>query len=536
MINVLRPSRNPIIQTSTKSFYPSNSIILNSHSKQNPNLSSSSSSIQIPTNKPLNPKTQLLKPIILTPKLPLRKTRIVKKRIEHEEETELLKVGSRQMLILCGFGYWVQGFRCFPWLGMNFYMANTLNLNPSTLQLVQNVAILPMVAKPLYGILSDAVYVGGAHRLPYISIGALLQVLSWGSLALIPVKGDVLPILMACMLLGNLGASITEVTKDALVAEYGQKQKIRGLQSYAFMALAAGGVFGNLFGGYFLSKTQQPNFMYLLFTLLLSCQLALSLTAKEESLGLPGPSANYFLKKSFFQNIREQFLDMIMIVSDESILRPLCWIVASILVVPILSGTVFCYQTQCLKLDASVIGMSKVVGQLMLLLATVFYDRYWKRIPIRTLISRVQVVYATLLLLDLILVGQINLKVGIPNEAFVLCLSGLAETVAQFRLLPFSVLFMNLCPPGFEGSLASFLGSAFCLSSIISGFLGVGLASLLGISSGDYLNLRMGIILQFIAALVPLGWIAYVPMSRSGEEKEKKKSIRRMKKREHKRK
>ncbi|RZC62345.1 hypothetical protein C5167_024129 [Papaver somniferum] len=535
MINVLR---NPIIiRTSTKS----NSIILSSHGKQNPNLSStsSSSSIQIPTtNNPLNPKTHLLKPIILTPKLPLRKTRIVKKRIEKEDEAELLKVGTsgRGMLILCGFGYWVQGFRCFPWLGLNFDMANTLNLNPSTLQLVQNVAILPMVAKPLYGILSDAVYIGGAHRLPYISIGALLQVLSWGSLALIPVKGDALPILMACMLLGNLGASITEVTKDALVAEYGQKQKIRGLQSYAFMALAAGGMFGNLFGGYFLSKTQQPNFMFLLFTLLLSCQLALSVTSREDSLGLPGPPGNYILKKSFFQNLQKQFLDIITIISDESILRPLCWIVASILVVPILSGTVFCYQTQCLKLDASVIGMSKVVGQLMLLLATVLYDRYWKRIPIRTLISRVQIVYATLLLLDLILVGQINLKVGIPNKAFVLCLSGLAETVAQFRLLPFSVLFMNLCPPGFEGSLASFLGSAFCLSSIISGFLGVGLASLLGVSSGDFLNLKLGIILQFVAALVPLGWIAYLPMSRSGEEKKKKKSIRRMKKREHKRK
>ncbi|KAI3943913.1 hypothetical protein MKW92_025836 [Papaver armeniacum] len=490
MINVLsRPScRNPIIiQTPTKS----NSIILSSHGKQNPNLSSSSS-IQIPTtNNPLNPQTQLLKPIILTPKLPSRKTRIVKKRIEKEDEAELLKVGSsgRGMLILCGFGYWVQGFRCFPWLGLNFDMANTLNLNPSTLQLVQNVAILPMVAKPLYGILSDAVYIGGAHRLPYISIGALLQVLSWGSLALIPVKG------------------CTSNIDGMYAACMDKNRKFRGLQSYAFMALAAGGIFGNLFGGYFLSKTQQPNLMFLLFTLLLSCQLALSVTSREDSLGLPGPSANYILKKSFFQNLQKQFLDIITIISCESILRPLCWIVASILVVPILSGTVFCYQTQCLKLDASVIGMSKVVGQLMLLLATVLYDRYWKRIPIRTLISRVQIVYATLLLLDLILVGQINLKVGIPNKAFVLCLSGLAETVAQFRLLPFSVLFMNLCPPGFEG-----------------GFLGVGLASLLGVSSGDFLNLKLGIILQFVAALVPLGWIAYLPMSmfRRGKGKEEK--------------
>ena len=78
---------------------------------------------------------------------------------------------SQQMMILCAFGYWVQGFRCFPWLALNFHMAHYLNLHPSTLQLVQNTSNLPMVAKPLYGILSDALYIGGAHRIPYISIG-----------------------------------------------------------------------------------------------------------------------------------------------------------------------------------------------------------------------------------------------------------------------------------------------------------------------------------------------------------------------------
>lgn len=81
------------------------------------------------------------------------------------------EVGIGQMLVVCGLGYWVQGFRCFPWLALNFNMAHNLNLHPLTLQLVQNTGNLPMVAKPLYGILSDALYIGGAHRIPYICIG-----------------------------------------------------------------------------------------------------------------------------------------------------------------------------------------------------------------------------------------------------------------------------------------------------------------------------------------------------------------------------
>ncbi|KAK8513927.1 hypothetical protein V6N12_037293 [Hibiscus sabdariffa] len=49
-----------------------------------------------------------------------------------------------------------------------------LNLNPSTLQLVQNFGNLPMVAKLLFEILLDALYIWGAHRVPYICIGGFV--------------------------------------------------------------------------------------------------------------------------------------------------------------------------------------------------------------------------------------------------------------------------------------------------------------------------------------------------------------------------
>ncbi|MCH81071.1 putative folate-biopterin transporter 8 chloroplastic-like, partial [Trifolium medium] len=235
--------------------------------------------------------------------------------------TNVSQIGSKQMLILCGFGYWLQGFRCFPWLALNFHMASNLNLDPSILQLVQYSANLPMVAKPLYGILSDVIYIGGAHRIPYIVIGDivgyvdiglklpanldiaanaavvvqmvlscpfphsikldnsfhvnmsyvqlaslfLLQIFAWNYLAFVPAAREVLTILVAAVLLSNLGASITEVAKDALVAEYGKKQKIGGLQSYAFMALAAGGILGNMIGGYFLLKLP-PRIMFIIFS------------------------------------------------------------------------------------------------------------------------------------------------------------------------------------------------------------------------------------------------------------------------------
>ncbi|KAK5840787.1 hypothetical protein PVK06_009691 [Gossypium arboreum] len=466
-------------------------------------------------NPGIKPKTQFLNPVIGTNlgEVSVRKGK--------KKKESLWQQGCQEMLGLCGLGYWVQGFRCFPWLALNFHMAYNLNLNPSTLQLVQNSGNLPMVAKPLFGILSDALYIGGAHRIPYICIGVLLQVLSWGQLALFPVAGQALPALMACVLLSNTGAAITEVAKDALITEYGQKHRITGLQSYAFMALAAGGILGNLLGGYFLVKLP-PRMMFLVFSVLLSIQLVVSLSSNEECLGLARSLGPVPTGQSVSENIRKQLSDLMIAISEDSIFRPLTWIVASIAMVPILSGSIFCYQTQCLHLNPSVIGMSRVIGQLILLSLTVLYNRYWKQIPMRKLIGVVQILYASSLLLDLALVREINLSIGIPNEVFALCFSGLAETLAQFKILPFSVLLATLCPRGCEGSLTSFLASALCLSSIVSGFWGVGLAAMLGIRSSDYSNLPVGILIQFLAALLPLGWIHHVPMSQPVEKKRKK--------------
>ncbi|XVF28502.1 hypothetical protein REPUB_Repub15cG0034700 [Reevesia pubescens] len=513
---ILTNPRNPRIQETYKKFsYFRLRSIFRSSQHHNPNSHT--------INKDIKPKAQLLNPDVTITNQGEVSIRKGKKTKEYEERKSLSLEGFQEMLGLCGLGYWVQGFRCFPWLALNFHMAYNLNLNPSILQIVQNSGNLPMVAKPLYGILSDALYIGGAHRIPYICLGVLLQVLSWGQLALIPVAGQALPTLMACVLLGNLGASITEVAKDALVTEYGQKHRIIGLQSYAFMALAAGGILGNLLGGYFLLKAP-PRMMFLIFSVLLSLQLAISLSSREECLGFAQPLGHIPTRQSISENIRKQFSDLMIAISEDSIFRPLTWIVTSIAMVPILSGSIFCYQTQCLILDPSVIGMSRVIGQLMLLSLTLLYDRHWKQIPIRTLIGTVQVLYAFSLLLDLVLVRQMNLGMGIPNEVFALCFSGLAETLAQFKILPFSVLLATLCPRGCEGSLTSFLASALCLSSIVSGFWGVGLAALLGIKSGDYSCLHVGISVQFLAALLPLGWIHQVPMSQP-VEKERKKAL-----------
>ena len=80
---------------------------------------------------------------------------------------------DRKRKFLLGIGYFVQGLRCFPWMGVNFFLKDGMRVAPATLQILQNSANLPMVAKPLYGILSDCVYVFAEHRIPYIAFGGI---------------------------------------------------------------------------------------------------------------------------------------------------------------------------------------------------------------------------------------------------------------------------------------------------------------------------------------------------------------------------
>ncbi|KAE8785227.1 putative folate-biopterin transporter 8, chloroplastic [Hordeum vulgare] len=417
----------------------------------------------------------------------------------------------RRVWWVCGAGYWVQGFRCFPWLALNFHLTRGLGLSPVALQLVQNAGSLPLVAKPLFGVLSDAVYIGREHRLPYISIGALLQLTAWGTLAIMPVTGDTFPTHMICILIGNLGASVTEVVSDAVVTEFSRTQRTGVLQSYAFIGLAAGALLGNLSGGYVLLRTQEPKLMFTAFSVLLGLQLALSIGTKETLPSSHGNSRSLLLKSSLPANLRKQFSNLMTAVREERIFYPLAWIMTSFAVVPVLSGTMFCFQTQHLKLDSSIIGLSKVMGQVMVVSLTVLYNRYLKRIPLRRLVCGVQIMYAFAVLSELILVKQVNLMLGIPNEVYVFCFSALAEAIAQFKVLPFSILLSSVCPPGCEGSLFAFFTSGLVFSAILSGVYGVGLSALIGLSSGDYSSLPLGILLQSLAALLPLAWLSFVP-------------------------
>ncbi|XP_027338682.1 probable folate-biopterin transporter 7 [Abrus precatorius] len=418
--------------------------------------------------------------------------------------------GGKLIKRVLGLGYWVQGFRCFPWLAVSFFLKDGLNVDPSTLQLLQNSANLPMVGKPLYGLVSDSVYISGQHRVPYIAFGAFLQALSWLIIAITPSNMSIFTISIY-LLLSNLGAAIAEVANDAIVAEmskqppsstkHAQPSSSGSLQSFVWIASSAGGVLGNFLGGILIGRFS-PESMFLLFGLLLTLQFFITMSVRESSLGLP---------KSPSVGIRKQLSELLIALRKPEIAYSISWFTASYAIIPALTGTMFFYQTQYLKIDSSVLGISKVFGQATMLLWGIIYNQHLKSVPPRKLISAIQAMMAFFMISDFLFVRGFYRQMGMPDSLYVVIFSGFLEVLFFFKILPFSVLIAQLCPPGCEGSIMAFLMSAVALAFIVSGYLGVALASYINITGSDFSGLPLGLLIQAACTVVPIFWSSCIP-------------------------
>lgn len=324
------------------------------------------------------------------------------------------------------------------------------------------------------------------------------------------------------LLLGNLGASIVEVANDAMVAETAKptnpsgnskQSSSGGLQSYVWMASSIGGVLGNLVGGLSINHFS-PQMMFFIFGILLSLQLLITLSIRESSLDLP--------KNQSKLGLRNQLSELTAALKKPEISRSIIWFAFSYAVIPTLTGTMFYYQTQHLKIESSLIGMSKVFGQAAMLLWAAVYNRHLKSISSRKLISAVQISMAIFMISDYFFVKGFYQKIGLPDSVYVVVFSGLLEVLYFFKVLPFTVLMAQLCPKGCEGSIMAFVMSAIALALIISGYFGVALASYVGVNGGDFSGLPLGLVIQAACTMVPVFSASFIPEDVKAKPKSKK--------------
>lgn len=198
------------------------------------------------------------------------------------------------------------------------------------------------------------------------------------------------------------------------------------------------------------------------------------------------------------------------------ILRPMAWFFFAYITCPNLSTTMFYYQTEFLHLEASFLGTVRVVGWSGLMLGTFLYNRYLKHMKLRRILMLAQIGLSMISFLDLALVSRLNVHFGVSDKLMVIWGSALADAINQLKMMPFLIISGQLCPPGIEGTLFALFMSINNLGSTMGSFLGAGLASLLGISADSFDNMPLGVSIQAVCTLVPVGFLFLIPKEATG--------------------
>lgn len=434
----------------------------------------------------------------------------------------LRKIYGGTFMSLVSLCYFLQSFRSFPWMAMTYWYKDNLKVDPGTMQFLMSTTMLPMVAKPVYGIISDSVYIKGAHRLPYLILAGGLQLFAWTIIATFSGVSSTASMLTAFLTITNLGGAISEVVQDAMVAEAGKNKagaQQGELQSFVWLAMAFGGVVGNLTAGYAM-KMLTPKAMVQIFISLLTIQVFLTFSVSEHSFGLrpaeKGTDDNPKLKQSPAQKdvssaMWEQLTKLKAALQKPALHRPLLWFLSSFGFIPGLGSSMFFFHTEHLGLNASVLGLARLVGQVGLIFGSMLYNKALKGVPVRRLFTIVQILLSLCMLTDIVIVKRINLELGVPDKWFVLGASAFVEAIGQFKSLPFMVLLAQLCPSGSEASVFAFFTAASCLAGLLNGYLGVALSTYLNISGTDFSGLPLGIFISASCALLPILWIGLIP-------------------------
>lgn len=317
------------------------------------------------------------------------------------------------------------------------------------------------------------------------------------------------------LLVSNAGASIAEVANDAIVSELGKHPSSSAgeIESFVWMASTVGGLLGNLLCcmavGRFYSHSN-----FKLFGLLLTVQFLLTVATRERSLNL--------YRKPSKESVGKQAYDLWSVLNRPEIAYPVMWFAASYAVIPALTGAGFFFQTHHLKLDPSVLGLSKVFGQAVTLLWSFVYNRRLNTISPKKIICDIQVTMAIFLILDALSVEGFFERFGISDSVYTVFFSGFIDVLSFFKILPFGVLMARLCPPGSEGSLMAFSTSAVALAFMVSGYTGIVLASFFGLDGVDFSKLPHAILIQAICTLLPLFWASWIPDETRSKHKRKK--------------
>lgn len=404
------------------------------------------------------------------------------------------------------------------------YLYRSYNVPAPEMQIFTTVAMIPWAMKPAMGLASDILPIGGFNKAPYVLMAAVLGVVACLVIGLIPHDMLNIRLVVVCMMMFQLLASTGDLLSEAKYASRIQERPAHGpkILSYVWFGLQAGGLVAVSCSGALISWFG-PKILYLVVSIPVAAvilptmlnyfeehqQSAEEIQATRERfykqkeacflcgimlLGTITLSACGLIFNDVVVNATvASVLALVVVISFGVLLKP---VIAKFSVFSMIQGSLmlsirgatFYFYTDTPEqypegphfspfFYNTVMG---VVGAVCSLVGIVCYQRFMSAWKYRNLLIAVNVGLSLLSLLDIVMFTRLNVRLGIPDHAFVLGSSALEQVVSQWAWMPQVVIISYLCPEGMEATMYALLAGSSNLGSAVASNIGALLLQRLG--------------------------------------------------------
>jgi len=422
------------------------------------------------------------------------------------------KFGYKLLVMLFASQHMMKGFAGALMGPCSSYLYKAYNVAGPQMQIFGGVTQLPWAMKPIIGLLSDAFPIKGYHKGPYILLASFLGVMCLASIGAVPRAHMGVELLVVCMFFVQLQFSTCDLLTEAKYAEKMQSNPEHGpkLMTFVWFGLQTGGLLATIMVGPLLSH-YGPHFPYLVAlvpaTFIIipmaknymeeepkspeelaksraqlmeqkeACFLCLLMFAGTLLLSFLG----IFYESAKVNAIAAIIVAIVMLIAFSVVLKPVIAKVNAFFLIQTsvglsIGGASFYFFTDTpaeypegphfsMEFFTSVMG---TVGSICSMFGIYSYQKCVSTWSYRSLLWMTNIILAVLSISDLMIFTRTNVRLGLPDHAFVMGSSVLGTIIGQWMWMPGIVIMSQLCPKGMEATMYALLAGCHNLGNTIS--------------------------------------------------------------------
>ena len=418
------------------------------------------------------------------------------------------------------------GLSQFSSLSIMYYFKDVLQTSPSQLSIINSIILLPLIIKPIFGLISDMYPICGYRRKVYIIICGFVDSLTWIAMTLINHSAISAAL---CLLISTSCVSFSSSLGEAIAVQLNNdpslnKQTKNSNITKVFIFRAVGMLFSAILRAvvvqYFPIKT-----VFIIASILpllnvlagfiyienksteSSSYTSLSTIVSSNESGNEHNGNNNNHTEGVDMGVKaalsiETFISKI---KTKEIIIPLVFLII-LTSSPAYMDSSFYYLTEYKNFTPNSLGMLTIVLTIVMILNLLVFNNFLFKIRIKTLIP-------WSLIFSFLFSSVFNLWIllNMENEYVVYVSISFYVALKQCGVMPIMNLACCVCPEGYEGSIYSLFTSSANLGRTLSGIFGSLMMVLFGVKKGQYDNFNIMVFAQNLISLLPIAFLFCIP-------------------------